>query len=106
MMQSMRRETIVETLLNSLEAERYVRGALLSTIIDELRDAGLDTAAAGARALLEGLERGLLGESDFVTCVENLRALVHSATPESGVGLVDPLARTLPGLPAAAASAA
>jgi len=56
MIQSIERASIVETLLNTLEAERYVRGPLLATIVDELSaDAGLEIAAEAARAILQGL---------------------------------------------------
>ena len=49
MIQSIQRGTIVEMLLNSLEAERYVRGPLLLNVVDELsaiyeQEQGLSTS--------------------------------------------------------------
>lgn len=100
MIQSIERVTIVETLLNTLEAERYVRGPLLATIIDELStDVSLEIAAEAARAILEGLRAGKLPETEFVSRVSALRDLVQalSAPPESGEVLIDAaLSRAVP----------
>ncbi len=100
MIQSIERATIVETLLNTLEAERYVRGPLLATIVDELSaDAGLEIAAEAARAILQGLRSGGLPEAEFSTRVSALRDLVQalSAPPESGEVLIDAaLSRAVP----------
>jgi hypothetical protein len=88
MMQSMQRGALVETLLNTLEAERYMRGPLLLTIVDELcASPGLGQAADAARRILEGLRSGDLVESEFAPQVRSLRRLVHAlSTPsESGV---------------------
>jgi hypothetical protein len=85
---SMPRLTLVETLLNTLEAERYVRGPLLRTIVDELScDAGLEMAAEAARAIVDCLDSGQLGESELGSRIAALRGLVQalSAPPESGV---------------------
>lgn len=91
---------LVETLLNTLEAERYVRGPLLATIADELGACiGLDVAADEARAILERLESGELGEAEFVARVTELRHLVHTlaAPPASGeVSIGETLSRALP----------
>ena len=88
MIKSIRQGTIVETLLNSLEAERYVRGALLATIADELSASGdgLEMAADAARSILERWEAGELQENEFVARVRSLRNLVQTlnAPPESG----------------------
>jgi hypothetical protein len=74
------RQVIAETLLNTLEAERYVRGPLLLAIVDELStSATLETAAKEARAILEALEAGRLEPSDFVPRVRALRQLVQAA---------------------------
>ncbi len=108
MIQSMRPETIVETLINTLEAERYVRGPLLLTIVDELSCAKcFAPAAQAARAILESLESGQLAESEFASRVEALRQLVHTAmAPESGERLVaDGLVRAVPHLRASASAA-
>lgn len=100
MIQSIPREAIVETLLNTLEAERYVRGPLLGTIADELSAArGLEVAADAARAILVRLEAGQLGESEFASRVASLRQLVQalSAAPESSEGQTrEALARAVP----------
>jgi hypothetical protein len=100
MIQSIERATIVETLLNTLEAERYVRGPLLATIVDELSaDAALEIAAEAARAILEGLRSGCLAEKDFGARVRALRDLVQAlgAPPESGEVLIDAaLSRAVP----------
>ncbi len=81
---TMQRETTVETLLNTLEAERYVRGPLLLTIVDELSGReGLEGAADAARRILEGLESGELGEADFVTRIAALRQLVRALAPST-----------------------
>jgi len=78
MIQSMLRVAIVETLLNTLEAERYVRGPLLLTIVDELAaTVGFEVAANEASAFLESLMSGQLREADFVDRVRALRELVR-----------------------------
>jgi len=110
MIQSIERASIVETLLNTLEAERYVRGPLLATIVDELSaDAGLEIAAEAARAILQGLRSGSLAEADFGARVGALRDLVTalSAPPESGEVLIDAaLSRAVPRHAAAVVEAA
>jgi hypothetical protein len=110
MIQSIHRASIVETLLNTLEAERYVRGPLLATIVDELSaDAGLEVAAEAARAILQGLQSGALRESEFGARVSALRDLVQAlgAPPESGERLIDAaLSRALPRQAALAAEPA
>jgi hypothetical protein len=85
---SMPHVTLVETLLNTLEAERYMRGPLLLTIVDELSaDEGLELAADAAREIASGLQVGALGESEFKARIVALRHLVQalSAPPESEV---------------------
>ena len=75
-----RRGTIAETLLNTLEAERYVRLPLLLTIVDELSAReGFQAAAEAARGLLEGLQSGVLAEDEFVARIAALRRLVQAA---------------------------
>jgi hypothetical protein len=79
MIQSMQREAIVETLLNTLEAERYVRGPLLLTLVDELSaSVGLQIAAHAACATLDGLVSGRLREAEFVAQIRALRELVRT----------------------------
>jgi hypothetical protein len=100
MIQSIERATIVETLINTLEAERYVRAPLLATIVDELSaDAELEIAAAAAKSILDGLRAGALGEAEFADRVSALRDLVQAlgAPPESGEVLIDAaLSRAVP----------
>ena len=80
MIQTIQREMIVDTLLNTLAVERYVRGPLLNTILDELagRD-GLQIAAEAARAMKLAYEAGELAEPEFATRIDVLRRLVHAA---------------------------
>ncbi|MBX3192056.1 MAG: hypothetical protein KF819_34010 [Labilithrix sp.] len=73
------REMIVETLLDSLEVEHYVRGPLLATVADELDALGLARVAEAARGVLACLEAGALSDWDFVRAVGALRDLVHGA---------------------------
>lgn len=91
---------LVETLLNTLEVERYVRGPLLATIADELSAAvGLDRAAEEARAILARLESGELGEAEFIARVTALRHMVHTlaAGPVSGEATIgETLSRAVP----------
>jgi hypothetical protein len=78
MIHSIRHESIVETLLNSLEAERYLRGPLLLNVIDEL--ASIDTfsrAAEFARRMFEAYEGGTIEDGDFIARVQELRGLVR-----------------------------
>jgi hypothetical protein len=80
-MQSMPREAIVETLLNTLAVERHLRGPLLLTIVDELAsDLRLDIAANLARDILENLERGQLVDAEFSARIDALRQLVNAAS--------------------------
>lgn len=110
MIKSIERASLVETLLNTLEAERYVRGPLLATIVDELSaDAGLEIAAEAARAILHGLRAGGFSEAEFGDRVGALRDLVQalSAPPESGEVLIDAaLSRAVPRHAAVAVEAA
>jgi hypothetical protein len=71
------REVLLDTLLNSLVAERYVRGPLLLTIVDELSAKASLAAAAAGRMLLEAIESGEMIEAEFSRQVEALRRLVH-----------------------------
>ena len=78
MIQSIPREVLVDTLLNSLEAERYVRGPLLLTLIDELGASdALRPAADVARDVLARVESKTLNEADFLRHVDAIRGLVH-----------------------------
>ena len=80
MMHSIQRDTLVETLLNSLEAERYMRAPLLMTIIDELaEDIELQVAAEAARAMLNDIAS--LSDDALVKRVDVLRHLVRTLAP-------------------------
>ena len=69
----------LETLLNTLEAERYVRVPLLLDVLDALDAEALETAAAYARRMLHEMETGRVAEADFNAEVRELRQLVHVA---------------------------
>lgn len=82
MMQGTHRDTLVETLLNSLQAERYMRAPLLMTIIDELADdIELQVAADAARAMLNDIAS--LSDDALVKWVDVLRHLVRTLAPPS-----------------------
>lgn len=108
MIQSIHCGTIVEMLLNSLEAERYVRGPLLLNIVDELSaNESYAPAADLARDLLSAIERGPVPDAVFHTKLGELRECIRSV---GRPGLAEPaetLARTTPrivtGRPASAA---
>lgn len=96
MAQGVQREMIVEMLINSLEAERYVRGPLLESVIDELsRDARLSAAADAARGLLDRMDR--IGHAEFHRTLREIRALVRDAAPRSGVVAARPAVTELAG---------
>ncbi len=82
MMHGIHRDSHVETLLNSLQAERYMRAALLMTIVDELDgDAALGAAAAAARAMLNDV--ATLSDSDLERRIDVVRQLVRTiASPD------------------------
>jgi hypothetical protein len=96
MIQSIHCGTIVESLLNTLEAERYVRGPLLCNIVDELSvSESYAPAATLARALLAEIERGPISDAVFQAKLGELRACVRDAS-RSGLGEPQQLARTAP----------
>jgi len=76
---SLRSTTSVAVLLNTLEAERHQRGALLVAFVDELRAAMTDQAPESTRDLLARAERGEMAEPDFQTLLDELRAFVQTA---------------------------
>ena len=109
MIQSMQRETIVDTLLNTLEVERYVRSPLLLELVGELSGMpGLEPAAEAVRTLLEELAHGKPIEREFAARVDELRQLILGlgGGPQSGERRIDPLARTLPRIAAATTASA
>lgn len=76
MIRSMQREKLLDTLLNTLEAERYVRGPLLLEVLDALDAAERPSpAAALARRMLHGVETGRLHDAEFVIELAELRHL-------------------------------
>ena len=94
MMPGQQRETLAETLLNTLEAERYMRGPLLLTLVDELRATeAFAVAALEASAILQGLQSGELVETAFMARLRALRRLIQavsaSPSPESGIGVTE-----------------
>lgn len=94
MIQSIHCGTIVEMLLNSLEAERYVRGPLLCNIVDELSGSESYAPAADlARSLLADIEHGPVADTVFHARLGELRECVQKLTRG---GLGEPLARTTP----------
>jgi hypothetical protein len=97
MSQDIQREKLVETLLNTLEAERYCRAPLLATIVDELtNERGLEVAACAARTLLDGLETGKLAPSEFASRIGELRDLVHAVLSALAGPTGDALTRATP----------
>lgn len=64
------RSTTIEMLLNALEAERYVRRALLENVVAEL--ASQPEAAAEGRALLLRLDNGA-NDAEFRSGLASLR---------------------------------
>jgi len=79
MIQSMQREKLLDTLLNTLEAERYVRGALLLEVLDALDAAERPSpAAALARRMLHGVETGRIRDDEFIHELAELRSLALS----------------------------
>lgn len=108
-MMSMHCGTIVEMLLNTLEAERYVRGPLLCNIVDELSTSeSYEPAADLARALLAEIGRGPVADAVFHAKLGELRECVRHVS-RSGLGDPRELARTTPrfvtGRPASASAA-
>ena len=79
MIQSIHCGTIVEMLLNSLEAERYVRGPLLCNVVDELSmNESYAPAVDLARALLADIEKGPVADVVFQSRLRELRECVQS----------------------------
>jgi hypothetical protein len=106
-MMSMHCGTIVEMLLNSLEAERYVRGPLLCNIVDELSTSdSYEPAAHLARALLAEIQRGPMNDALFHAKLGELRECVRNVGRAGGLGEPRELARTTPRLVTGRATAA
>ena len=78
MIESIHRETIVEMLLNSLEAERYVRGPLLLEVVDELSGTErFKPACDMAKRMLGTLEAGVMSDAEFKSRLDELRICVR-----------------------------
>lgn len=108
MIQSIQRGTIVEMLLNSLEAERYVRGALLANVVDELAGSeSLAPAADLARELLVAIDSGPVADAVFHAKLGELRQYIRvlsgDVLPESSTQLARTTPRIVTGRPANAA---
>jgi hypothetical protein len=89
-MQNLERDTLIDTLLESLETERYLRLPLLLTVIDELSAIEvLASAVAPAETLRLALERRAIDDVQFARSVRELRFFVNelreSAPVESGI---------------------
>jgi hypothetical protein len=86
MITSIPRMTSIEMLLNTLEAERYVRGPLLLSLLDELSAAeGLAPAADVARAMLQRIEAGDVSEPELAREIARLRARIRALTEAAGL---------------------
>lgn len=67
---------MVDSLLNSLEAERHLRAPLLEIFIDQIAaDPELERARRSAQDLLETLSVDALSHQDFVRRIGHLRRL-------------------------------
>jgi hypothetical protein len=86
MIQSIERDRHLDTLLNTLEVERYVRAPLLLEVLDILGESKED-AAELARRMLDELATGNVRDEEFRGELEQLRGLVHAVrpTPTDGV---------------------
>ena len=72
--------TNLEAVLNTLEHERYARGALLSAFLDDLRAlANDDRAPESTRDLLARAETGEMKDAEFQTLLHELRAVARNA---------------------------
>ena len=72
--------TSLEAVLNTLEHERYARGALLVAFLDELRAlANDDRAPDSTRDLLARAESGEMKDAEFETLLHELRAVARNA---------------------------
>src|SRR5687768_16427515 len=77
--------TMLVSLLNTLEAERHVRAALLVEVVAELgRDPRDRRALRRAQALLDRVEQGAISDAEFADGLHRLRvAALRGRTPES-----------------------
>jgi len=72
--------TNLEAVLNTLEHERYARGALLSAFLDDLRAlANDDRAPESTRDLLARAETGEMKDAEFEMLLHELRAVARNA---------------------------
>jgi len=85
MIQSIDRSTLVEMLLNSLAAERYIRRPLLVEIIGELSTSSrFHPARRSARALLERLDRGDLSDAELSLAIQDVRSKLSRRRRSTG----------------------
>jgi hypothetical protein len=72
--------TNLEAVLNTLEHERYARGALLAAFLDDLRElASDDRAPESTRDLLARAATGEMKDAEFTTLLDELRAVARNA---------------------------
>jgi hypothetical protein len=86
------RTTLLDVLLNTLEAERYVRRPLLRDVIELLADEGFVSAAAVASDMLARMDAARLEGSAFALAMADLRGAVKKASPASGPPQSEPVA--------------
>ena len=76
---------ILETLLNSLAAEKHHRPALLDTVVDELTTTnGLEAEARKASRLREEVAAGELSDTAFIAAVRELCVSVQGRLGDRG----------------------
>jgi hypothetical protein len=87
MIRSIQHDRMVETLLNALETERYVRRPLLLEIIGELSTSQqFEPARGSARRLLERLETGDVTQAELGRAIAELRQLAREAAADGRRG--------------------
>ena len=74
---AIRRDILALVLLNTLEAERHLRGPLLMEFIAALpRDEHFVTTVMTASILLHRVKRHEIGDTDFLRSIDQLRAML------------------------------
>ncbi len=70
---------LIETLLNTVEAERHLRLPLLGNVVDELEELpGLEGVAESARTILGTVREGDVDDGLFGRCIRALRLAVQT----------------------------
>ena len=75
---TLRNTTSVRAMLNTLEHERYARGAVLVAFLQDLRAELTESAPESTRELLARAERGELDEVEVGVLLEEIRALLDA----------------------------